>query len=85
MIEKTVKKLWQGKYIDIRDYEIPKAIKSGGMIVYYNGKHMTLTTKELSNMKGTGQVVQSKFSGTYKLISVKWSPEIENPKQEKLF
>tara|TARA_R110000744_G_scaffold89973_4_gene174860 strand:- start:6159 stop:6416 length:258 start_codon:yes stop_codon:yes gene_type:complete len=85
MIEKKVKKLWKGEFIDIRDYEIPKAIKKGGMIVYYNGKHMTLTVEDLSNMKLNGQVIQSKYSGTYKLCSIKWSPETENPNQEKLF
>ena len=30
--KKTVTKLWQGKYCSIRDYELTKAIKKGGII-----------------------------------------------------
>ena len=51
MLEKLVKKLWQGKYVSVRDYEIKKAMAQGGMVIRHNGQYMKLTTDELSQLK----------------------------------
>ena len=85
MIEKIVKKLWRGKYVDIRDYEIPRAIKKGGMVVYYKGAYMKLSVDDLQKLKPTGKEIQSKYKGTYRLCSIKWLPKSDDEKQTKLF
>ena len=33
MYTRVVTKLWLGKYVSIRDYEVTKAIKQGGLII----------------------------------------------------
>ena len=40
MKNKIVKKLWQGKYLSVRDYEIEQAIRQGGLKVIHNDKTM---------------------------------------------
>ena len=51
MIVKNVTKLWQGKFVSVRDYEVKKAISQGGMVLTHNGDKMTLTVDELKNLK----------------------------------
>ena len=41
MLVKVVKKLWQGKYASIRDYEQKAAIKEGGIEIKFNNKTVT--------------------------------------------
>ena len=64
MVIKTVKKLWQGKYVSVRDYEVEKAIKKGGMRIKHGKDLMQLTVAELQQLKPTGNPMQSKFGGT---------------------
>ncbi len=59
MIAKTVNKLWQGKFVSVRDYEVKKAISQGGMVLTYNGDKMTLTVDELKNLKPSPQLIKS--------------------------
>ena len=33
MYTRVVTKMWLGKYVSIRDYEVAKAIKQGGLII----------------------------------------------------
>jgi hypothetical protein len=35
MKHKIVTKLWLGKYVSVRDYELKAAIQEGGMIIEY--------------------------------------------------
>tara|TARA_R100001440_G_scaffold64218_1_gene84612 strand:+ start:415 stop:672 length:258 start_codon:yes stop_codon:yes gene_type:complete len=85
MINKTVTKLWQGKYTSVRDYEIAKAIRKGGLIIYYKDKHMTISVDELKKLKVTGKAIQSKYKGSYKLVDILFKPEADDLKQSGLF
>ena len=75
MIAKTVTKLWQNKFVSVRDYEIQKAISHGGMILTHNGDKMTLTVDELKNLKPSPQLIKSKFKGVYRLVDIPFKKE----------
>ena len=85
MVIKTVKKLWQGKYVSVRDYEVAKAIKKGGMRIKHGKDLMQLTVAELQQLKPSGQTLQSKFGGTYQLVDITFRPLTEHPDQGRMF
>jgi len=84
MVIKTVKKLWQGKYVSVRDYEAEKAIKKGGMRIKHGKDLMQLTVAELQQLKPTGNLMQSKFQGSYRLVDITFRPLTEHPDQGRL-
>tara|TARA_R100001244_G_scaffold56250_1_gene47993 strand:+ start:277 stop:525 length:249 start_codon:yes stop_codon:yes gene_type:complete len=75
MIAKTVTKLWQNKFVSVRDYEIQKAIRDGGMVLTHNGDTMTLTVDQLKNLKPSPQLIKSKFKGVYRLVDIPFKKE----------
>jgi hypothetical protein len=81
MVIKKVKKLWQGRKVSIRDYERDKAIVKGGMRLEHNGQVMVLKPEELKELKADGRVHQSRFSGSYQLIDITWTPLTHDPNQ----
>ncbi len=85
MIKKTVTKLWQGKYTSVRDYEIEKAIRKGGLVIHYKDKHMNISVDELKRLKPTGKLIQSNYKGSYRLVDVLFKPETEDLNQKQLF
>ncbi len=85
MKTKPVKKLWQGKYVSVRDYEIRSAIRQGGLKIIHKGKSMELNTDELSHLKPSGQPIQSQFKGTYQLVNITWKPLTEDINQRNLY
>jgi hypothetical protein len=85
MIKKTVTKLWQGKYCSIRDYELTKAIKKGGLILHYKDKHMNISIDELKRLKPTGKLIQSNYKGSYQLVDILFKPDVDNLYQKQLF
>lgn len=85
MINKTVTKLWQGKYTSVRDYEIEKAIRKGGLVIHYKDKHMSISVNELKRLKPTGKLIQSNYKGSYRLVDVLFKPETEDLNQKQLF
>jgi len=84
MVIKTVKKLWQGKFVSVRDYEVEKAIKKGGMRIHHGKDLMQLTVGELQQLEPTGNPIQSKFGGTYQLVDITFKPLTEHPDQMRL-
>lgn len=84
MKKKNVTKLWQGKYVSVRDYEIQTAIKKGGLEINHNDKIMQLTPEELQHLKPSSKVFQSKFKGSYRLIDILFKPLNDNPNQGSL-
>ena len=85
MINKTVTKLWQGKYCSIRDYELPKAIKQAGLILHYQAKQKIIYQDELTRLKPTGKKIQSNYKGSYQLVDILFKPYVDNLYQENLF
>jgi hypothetical protein len=81
MYKRLVTKLWQGKYVSIRDYERDKAIKMGGIIITHNNEKMQLNVEELKALKPSSSVVQSKYKGNYKLINITFKPLTHDPLQ----
>jgi hypothetical protein len=81
MYKRLVTKLWQGKYVSIRDYERDKAIKMGGLIITHNDKQMQLSVDELKALKPSPKPIQSKFKGTYKLVNITFKPLTHDPMQ----
>jgi len=70
---KKVTKLWQGKFVSVRDYELKDAIKKGGLLITHNEDEMFLNVDDLKKLKPTGKVHQSKFKGTYQLVDIAWN------------
>jgi hypothetical protein len=85
MYKKIVSKLWQGKYCSIRDYELTKAIKKGGLILHYKDKHMNISIDELKRLKPTGKLIQSNYKGSYQLVDILFKPDVDNLYQKQLF
>ena len=81
MYTRVVTKLWLGKYVSIRDYEVTKAIKQGGLIIKHNDEQMVLNPSELSSLKPSPKPIQSKFKGTYKLVNITFAPITSDPNQ----
>ena len=73
MKTKKVTKLWRGKFVSVRDYELREAIKKGGLLITHNENQMFLDVDELQKLKPTGKVHQSKFKGTYQLVDILWN------------
>ena len=85
MIDKTVNKLWKEKFCSVRDYEVRKAIKNGGMILYHKNKRMVLDVEMLRALKPCGKIIHSQYKGTYQLVDILFEPEIGNFQQKNLF
>ena len=84
MKKKKVTKLWQGKYVSVRDYEVQAAIKKGGLEISPNNKIMQLKPGELQHLQPSSKVFQSKFKGSYRLIDILFKPLTEDPNQRSL-
>jgi len=71
MITKTVKKLWQGKYASVRDYEVAACIKSdSNMEIKYKNKSIVVPLDRLKLYKPNDRIFESKFGKPYKLIDI---------------
>tara|TARA_B100000424_G_scaffold125470_1_gene95072 strand:- start:393 stop:653 length:261 start_codon:yes stop_codon:yes gene_type:complete len=72
MFTKTVTKLWMGEKLSVRDYEVRKAIKQGGMTLIHNDRKMILSVEDLKKLKPTGRIIKSKFpkSPDYQLVDI---------------
>ena len=81
MVEKVVNKLLQGKYVSVRDYEVRKAIKQGGMIIRHKDKHMKMSADELAKLKPNPKEIQSFYKGTYKLVDIEFEPYMADKRQ----
>jgi hypothetical protein len=83
MLEKKVLKLWRGKYVSVRDYEVTLAKKKGGLIIEHKNEYMILDNEKLTNLKPNVKV-QSNYKGTYRLVDIEWKPDTKNHKQGNL-
>jgi len=81
MMQKKVTKLWLGKFVSVRDYEVSKAIQKGGLVIQHNNEQMVLKPNELSSLKPNPKPIQSKFKGTYKLVDITFKPMTDDPRQ----
>lgn len=77
MIRLNKTKLWKGQYISVRDYEVDKAIRSGGLLLTYDGNKMTIMPDQLKQLNANEDIQKSKFGNDYRLIDIKWSPDNE--------
>ena len=84
MLNKKVKKLWLGKFVSIRDYELKNAIRRGGLMISHGKDKMFLDVEKLSTLKPSGMPLQSKFGGTYQLVDITFKPLTEHPDQGSL-
>ena len=82
MIKIEVKKMWQGKYVSIREPQLNKAIRNGGLVIEYDNKHMVLNTNELKSLMPNIRIFKSKFGNKpYKLVDIIWKPSDKNLNQ----
>ena len=85
MIKKIVTKLWQGKFVSVRDYEVASAIKSGGMEITYQDQKMYLPPHVLQALQPTGKKMKSKIGGKDSfLMDILFKPSQEDPRQIRL-
>lgn len=91
MFEKVVTKLWQGRFVSVRDYEVKQAIAKGGLIVHYDQKAMMVPRDQLQglieNLPADTPIHKSKTGGRdYRLIDIPWKrKEPDTTNQEELF
>jgi hypothetical protein len=78
MIKLNKKKLWKGQYISVRDYEVDKAIRAGGLLLTYDGNKMTILPDKLKQLDPNEDIQKSKFGKDYQLVDIKWSPDNES-------
>lgn len=70
---KYVDKLWKGKFVSIRDYELEEAIYEEGLEVHHNGDYRVFTPDELEKFEPTGKTFASKTGGkSYRLVDLPW-------------
>jgi response regulator RpfG family c-di-GMP phosphodiesterase len=69
MKHKIVTKLWLGKYVSVRDYELKAAIQEGGMIIEYLSEKMHLSVDDIKHIKPSGKFHEAKFVGNIKAIN----------------
>ena len=77
MIRLNKTKPWKGQYISVRDYEVDKAIRSGGLLLTYDGNKMTIMPDQLKQLNANEDIQKSKFGKDYRLVDIKWSPDNE--------
>ena len=73
MLRVNVKKLWQGRFASIRDYQLTEAKKKGGIIITFENDFMTLRTHELEGLQPRGQFV-GHYGKKYQLVDIAWKP-----------
>jgi response regulator RpfG family c-di-GMP phosphodiesterase len=86
MKHKIVTKLWLGKYVSVRDYELKAAIQEGGMIIEYLSEKMHLSVDDIKHIKPSGKFHEAKFVGnikSYQLADITWKPN--DSEQKELF
>lgn len=78
MITKVVKKLWQGKYASVRDYEVAACIKSDSdMEIKYKNKSIVVPIGRLKLYKPNSKVFESKFGKPYQLIDIPFEDDVD--------
>lgn len=90
MLEKVVTKLWQGRFVSVRDYEIDDAIAKNGMIIHHQGEAMALSRDQLTeiqdNLPFNNAPIKSKTGGkNYRLVDIPWRPAKQNTDQKEMF
>lgn len=79
MIIREFEKIWHG-LASLRDHELERGIKSGGVVFVYKGKTMTKDAEELKRHKFQchAKEFKSKYDNTtYKLYDFKFTPDEE--------
>lgn len=75
MLNVTVKKMWQGKYVSIREPQLRKAKMLGGLVIQYDNQQMVLNKEELNYLNANIREFKSKFGNKpYKLVDIIWKP-----------
>ena len=73
MLNVTVKKMWQGKYVSIREPQLKKAIFAGGLVINYDDQHMILNKAELQSLSANLREFKSKYGNKpYRLVDITW-------------
>lgn len=75
-----VKKLYQDKFVDIKDYERQKCIDNiEDLVIIHGDKKMTLSWKEAKRLitAVSDKIFVNQVAGRpdYKLVSYKWNPD----------
>lgn len=89
MLHKQVKKLWQGRFVSVRDYEVEQAIKKGGMVIHYDQAVMLIFERDLQKLLESippeTALHKSRTGGKdYRLVDVLWKqlkPDETNQKE----
>ena len=83
---KKVTKIWKGRFVSVRSYEIEAAIKKKGLKIIYQDQAMTLSVDQLRELQNTqSQTVKGRISGKdYKLFDVVWKPPTKDSRQGEL-
>ena len=75
MLTVTVKKMWQGKYVSIREPQLKKAIFAGGLVINYDDQCMILNKIELRALSANLREFKSKYGNKpYRLVDIVWKP-----------
>ena len=73
----TVKKLWKGKFVSLRDNWIKYGLKKGGIYVRYNCQSMFLLPDYLKCGTYSGTFKTKMGKGSYKLYDFVFTPNLD--------
>lgn len=85
MKTKKVTKLWQDRFVSVRDYEVADAIQKGGLRIVHADKFMFVDVDTLKSLTPSSKTFQSKFKGAYRLVDITFKPLTEDPLQQRMF
>lgn len=80
MQKRKFKKLYNGSIASLRDFEVDKFIKDGGVIFEYEGQQQVMTPEDLKTkqFQTNPHSIPSRFNGSYKLIDYIFKLKVED-------
>lgn len=90
MVKVDIKKLWQNKFVSVRDVHLKLGMGKGGLEITYNKQCMVLDEETCANLykihKDRPQnLIKSKFGkGSYFLVDIEFKPLTTDHRQQVL-
>ena len=73
----SVRTMWQGKYVSVRESEVEEAKNMGGLEITFEGNAMQLSPDDLSRLTVSPRIYQCKYNKgkTYRLVNIVFKPK----------
>ena len=90
MVKVDIKKLWQNKFVSVRDIHLKLGMGKGGLEITYNKQSMVLDEESCANLYKINKdrpqnLIKSKFGkGSYFLVDIEFKPLTTDHRQQVL-